>query len=53
MLAERVVANILGRANARFISKERALDPAHFEFRGRQQRPMDRRRVRLEDTAPE
>lgn len=52
VLADRVVANILGRPNARFISRERALDPAHFEFRGPQQRPLNRR-LRLEDTAPE
>ena len=53
VLADRVVANILGRPNARFISRERALDPAHFEFRGSRERPINRRRVRLEDTAPE
>jgi hypothetical protein len=53
VLADRVVASILGRPNARFISMERALDPAHFDFRGSQQRPFDRRRLRLEDTAPE
>jgi hypothetical protein len=53
VLADRVVANILGRPNARFISRERALDPAHFEFRGSRQRPANRRRERLEDTAPE
>jgi hypothetical protein len=53
VLADRVVASILGRPNGRFISRERALDPAHFEFRGTQRRPPDRRRLRLEDTAPE
>jgi hypothetical protein len=53
VLADQVVAHILGRPNARFISKERALDPAHFEFRGSYERPRDRRRVRLEDTAAE
>ena len=53
VLADRVVANILGRPNVRFISKERALDPEHFEFRGRQQHSIDRRPARLEDTAPE
>jgi hypothetical protein len=53
VLADRVVANILGRPNARLISRERALDPAYFEFRGSHQRPTNRRRVRLEDTAPE
>ena len=30
----RVVAGILGRPAGRFISRERALDPEHFEFRG-------------------
>ena len=53
VLAYRVMASILGGPNARFISKERALDPAHFDFRGSHQRPIGRRRVRLEDTAPE
>jgi hypothetical protein len=53
VLSDRVVANVLGRPNARFISRERALDPAHFEFRGSRSRPTNRRRVRLEDTAPE
>jgi hypothetical protein len=36
VLADRVVANI---------------DPAHFEFRSTQRRLLDRRRLRLEDTA--
>jgi len=53
VLADRVMASILGRPNARFINKERALDPSHFEFRGSHQRPTSRRRVRLEDAAPE
>jgi hypothetical protein len=53
VLADRVIANILARPNAHFISRERALDPAHFEFRGSRPRPIHRRRVRLEDTAPE
>jgi hypothetical protein len=53
VLADRVVANILGLPNTRFISRERALDPAHFEFRSTRGRPLDRRRLRLEDTAPE
>ena len=52
VLADRVVANVLGQPNARFITKERALDPAHFEFRGSQQRPVSQRRARLEDTSP-
>jgi hypothetical protein len=34
VLSDRVVANILGRPDGRFISTERALDPLHFEFRG-------------------
>jgi hypothetical protein len=34
VLSDRVVANILGRPDGRFISRERALDPLHFEFRG-------------------
>jgi hypothetical protein len=34
VLADRVVAAILGRPDGRFISRERALDPEHFEFRG-------------------
>ena len=32
--SDRVVASILGRPEGRFISRERALDPEHFEFRG-------------------
>jgi hypothetical protein len=34
VLAARVVAHTLGRPDARFITGERALDPAHFDFRG-------------------
>jgi hypothetical protein len=34
VLADRVVAHTLGRPDARFITGERALDPAHFDFRG-------------------
>lgn len=34
VLADRVVAHTLGRPDGRFITGERALDPAHFEFRG-------------------
>jgi hypothetical protein len=37
--AGRVIANILGRPLGRFIIGERALDPAHFEFRGSPPRP--------------
>jgi hypothetical protein len=40
VLSERVVANILGRPDGRFISRERALDPNHFEFRGSEVRPL-------------
>jgi hypothetical protein len=39
VLADRVVAAILGRPDGRFISRERALDPNHFEFRGAAPRP--------------
>ena len=35
VLADRVIASILGGPEGRFISRERALDPEHFEFRGR------------------
>ncbi len=34
VLADRIVAHTLGRPDGRFITGERALDPAHFEFRG-------------------
>lgn len=46
-LSDRVVAAVLGRPDGRFISRERALDPAHFEFRGRATVPPWR--VRRED----
>jgi hypothetical protein len=39
VLADRVVAAVLGRPDGRFISRERALDPEHFEFRGRGSSP--------------
>jgi len=39
VLTDRVVANILGRPDGRFITGERALDPSHFEFRGNPHRP--------------
>jgi len=32
---DRVVAHVLGRRDGWFITGERALDPAHFEFRGK------------------
>ena len=41
-LVDRVVAAILGRPDGRFISRERALDPEHFEFRGGGGRPRGR-----------
>jgi hypothetical protein len=34
VLSDRVIASILGCPDGRFISRERALDPRHFEFRG-------------------
>ena len=34
VLADRLVAAVLGRPDGRFIRKERALDPEHFELRG-------------------
>jgi hypothetical protein len=39
VLSDRVVASVLGRPDGRFISRERALDPRHFEFRGSEARP--------------
>ena len=39
VLADRVVAHTLGRPDASFVAGERALDPDHFEFRGKQARP--------------
>lgn len=39
VLADRVVAHTLGRPDASFVAGERALDPVHFEFRGKQPRP--------------
>ena len=39
LLTDRVVAGVLGRPDGRFISRERALDPEHFEFRGSDPRP--------------
>jgi hypothetical protein len=34
VVSDRVITAILGRPDGRFISRERALDPEHFEFRG-------------------
>jgi hypothetical protein len=34
VLADRVVAHTLARTDGPFITGERALNPAHFEFRG-------------------
>jgi hypothetical protein len=39
VLADQVIAAVLGRPDGRFISRERALDPEHFEFRGTGSRP--------------
>jgi hypothetical protein len=39
VLADRVVASLLGRPDCRFVSRERVLDPEHFEFRGSDPRP--------------
>lgn len=44
VLADRVIAGILGRPDGRFITGERALDPEHFEFRGSRPRPQGRSR---------
>jgi hypothetical protein len=42
MLTDRVVASLLGRPGGKFITGDRALDPAHFEFRGSDdRRPPD------------
>jgi hypothetical protein len=49
VLADRVVASILGRPGGGFISRERALDPEHFEFRGSRERPTRSRPNRRED----
>jgi hypothetical protein len=46
VLADRVVASILGGSEGRLISRERALDPEHFEFRSREARPPARPRRR-------
>jgi hypothetical protein len=48
VLADKVVAAVLGRPDGRFISRERALDPEHFEFRGTGSRPP-RTSLRRED----
>ncbi len=47
--ADRVVANILGSPQSRFISGERALDPEHFEFRGNDAREAGGAGQRRED----
>lgn len=49
VLSDRVVAHILGRPDGRFISRERALDPQHFEFRGSEVRPATSPPRRRED----
>jgi hypothetical protein len=49
LLSDRVVANVLGRPDGRFITRERALDPQHFEFRGSEARPPSHTSHRRED----
>jgi hypothetical protein len=39
VLSDRVMASLLRRPDCRFISKEQALDPEHFEFRGGNDEP--------------
>jgi hypothetical protein len=39
VLTDRVVADLLGRPEGRFIIGSRVLDPAHFDFRGSEARP--------------
>jgi hypothetical protein len=52
LLADRVVAAILGRPDGRFISRERALDPEHFEFRGAGSKPPKTSLRREDGEAP-
>ena len=40
VLSDRVMASLLRRPDCRFFSKERALDPEHFEFRGSDSMPL-------------
>ncbi len=49
VLADRVVASILGRPDGRFIVGERALDAEHFEFRGSDGRAVPGLAVRRDD----
>lgn len=49
ILADQVVASLLGRPDGRFISRERALDPEHFEFRGSETREATTPPTRRED----
>ena len=49
VLADRVVASILGRPDGRFITGERALDAAYFEFRGGDNREVPGLALRRED----
>jgi hypothetical protein len=48
VLSDCVVASALSRPSGRFISRERALDPEHFEFRKRGAR-LRTRPLRRED----
>jgi hypothetical protein len=34
VVSDHVIGAILGRPDGRFMNRERALDPEHFEFRG-------------------
>lgn len=49
VLADRVVANLLGRPDGMFILGHRALDPEHFEFRGSDEREAPRLVLRRDD----
>lgn len=49
VLADRVVAFVLGRPDGRFIIAERALDPDHFEFRGNDENRRTGAATRRED----
>ena len=49
VLADRVVAGILGRPDGKFITGERALQAEHFEFRGSDERQAPDLVLRRED----
>ena len=52
VLSDRILAHVLGRTGGRFITSDRALDPAHFEFRGGHSRPPHPVRRRREGQTP-